>query len=315
MRDRRVDLVLLGVAVVWGSSYLAAKVVAADVGVLPLLALRHVGAALALGGLAAAAHVRGRRLVGRTELRLGLVLGLSQATVLALETYGVAATSATNAGLLIATTILLTPVADGLAARRFLPPAFFGACLVALTGVALLVSGGGFRTPTTGDLLVLAAAVVRAGHVTALGRLTRTGPVDLVGLTFVQSLVGAVLFTVADPLGVARTVVTAGPAQWAGLTYLALACSVFAFLAQTWAVRRTSASRASLLLGTEPLWAVVVGVALAGDVLGPAGVAGAVLLLLGTTTGQRVEAAVRTRDRPAPAGTRELLGSGPVPPR
>lgn len=306
---------LLGVAVVWGSSYLAAKVVAADVGVLPLLALRYVGAALALAVLVALAHVRGRRLVGRTELRLGLVLGLSQAAVLALETYGVAATSATNAGLLIATTILLTPVVDGLVARRFLPPAFFGACLVALAGVALLVSGGGFRAPTAGDLLVLAAAVVRAGHVTALGRLTATAPVDLVGLTLVQSLVGAVLFTAADPFGVARTVATAGPAQWAGLAYLALACSVFAFLAQTWAVRRTSASRASLLLGTEPLWAVVVGVALAGEVLGTAGAAGAALLLLGTTLGQRVEADVRSRDRPAPAGAPEPLGSVPVPPR
>lgn len=291
---------LLGVAVVWGSSYLAAKVVAADVGVLPLLALRYGGAVLALAGLVGLARARGRRLVGRTELRLGLVLGLSQAAVLALETFGVAGTSATNAGLLIATTILLTPVVDGVASRRFLPPAFFGACLVALVGVGLLVSGGGFRTPARGDLLVLAAAVVRAGHVTALGRLTRDRPVDLVGLTFVQAAVGTVLFTAADPLGLARAVAGAGPAQWAGIAYLALACSVFAFLAQTWAVHRTSASRASLLLGTEPLWAVVVGVALAGEVLGPAGAAGAALLLLGTGAGQRVEADTRSRADPAP---------------
>jgi len=292
--------VLLGVAVVWGSSYLAAKVVAADVGVLPTLALRYGGSALALGAMVAVAAVRGRRPVGAAELRLGLLLGLSQAAVLALETFGVAGTSATNAGLLIATTILLTSVVDGVASRRFLPPAFFGACLVALVGVALLVSGGGFRTPTRGDLLVLAAAVVRAGHVTALGRLTRARPVDLVGLTFVQATVGTVLFAVADPTGVLRTVATAGPAQWAGIAHLALACSVFAFRAQTWAVRRTSASRASLLLGTEPLWAVVVGVALAGEVLGVAGAAGAALLLLGTTAGQRVEADARGRAAPAP---------------
>jgi threonine/homoserine efflux transporter RhtA len=52
---------------------------------------------------------------------------------------------------------------------------------------------------------------------------------------------------------------------WAVLAYLALGCSVFAFLAQTAAVQRTSASRASLLLGTEPVWAVATGIVLGGE--------------------------------------------------
>jgi drug/metabolite transporter (DMT)-like permease len=87
---------------------------------------------------------------------------------------------------------------------------------------------------------------------------------------------------------------------------------VFAFVAQSWAVRRTSAARASLLLGTEPLWAVLFGVVLAGDALGAAGVLGAVLLLGATAAGQRIELrsagrAVAPRGRP----TGELAGSEP----
>jgi drug/metabolite transporter (DMT)-like permease len=314
-----VDALLLGVAVVWGSSYLAVKVLLDSVGgagggaqaVLAVLALRYLGAALALGVVVVLTRAR----VGRGELGWGLVLGCSQAAVLLLETFGVAGTTATNAGLLIATTILLTPAVEGLWTRSWLPPSFFAAGLVAVVGVALLVGGGGWRTPTGGDLLVLAAAVVRACHVTAIGRVTRRTPhrpLDLRGLTFVQTVVGAVVGFVLAPSATVGLVASATPVQWAGLAYLALGCSVFAFVAQSWAVRRTSAARASLLLGTEPLWAVLFGVVLAGDALGAAGVLGAVLLLGATAAGQRIELrsagrAVAPRGRP----TGELAGSEP----
>ena len=313
MRNRRVDLVLLGVAVVWGSSYLAAKVLVDVAGVLPVLALRYAGAALALAVVVGLTRAR----VGREELRWGVLLGLSQAAILALETFGVAGTSATNAGLLISLTILLTPGLEGVVQRSWLPPAFFAAALVAVAGVVLLVGGGGLRAPSGGDLLVLAAAVVRAAHVTAIGRVTRTRALDLRGLTFVQTALGAVLFTALDPLGVARLAAGASPAQWAGLAYLALGCSVFAFLAQSWAVRRTSASRASLLLGTEPLFAVLTGVVLGGEVLGPVGAVGAVLILAATAWGQRVEARARLSaavpgPRPAPVPADAADGSRPT---
>jgi drug/metabolite transporter (DMT)-like permease len=69
---------------------------------------------------------------------------------------------------------------------------------------------------------------------------------------------------------------------WAQLVYLALFCSLFAFLSQTWAVQRTSASRASLLLGTEPIWAVAVGIGLGGERLTALAAAGALLMVAGT---------------------------------
>ncbi len=301
------DALLLGVAVVWGSSYLAAKALldsgAGTDAVLPVLTLRYVGAALALAVVVVLTRAR----VGRHELRWGLVLGCSQAAVLLLETFGVAGTSATNAGLLISTTILLTPAVEGLWTRSWLPPSFFAAALVAVVGVALLVGGGGWRTPTAGDLLVLAAAVVRACHVTAIGRVTRRVRLDLRGLTFVQTVVGAVGGLALSPSATVGFAASAGAGQWAGVAYLALGCSVFAFLAQSWAVRRTSAARASLLLGTEPLWAVLFGVVLAGDALGLAGVLGAVLLLSATAAGQRIELRSAARRRPTP----ELAGSEP----
>ena len=291
---RRVDVLLLGVAAVWGSSYLSARVLALAAGVLAVLALRYLVAAAAMA-VVCVVHRPARP--GRRELGVGVLLGGTQAWVLVLETYGVTLTSATNAGLLISLTILLTPMLEGAVSLRWLPRGFFAAAAVALAGIALLVSGAGLRAPTAGDALMLAAAVVRAGHVTASGHLTRGRCYDTTTLTLLQTLVGAAVFTAAGAPTVVRAADSFESAQWLGVAYLALGCTVFAFLVQLWAVRRTSAARASLLLGTEPIWAVLIGLSLGGKSLTRAGAAGAVLVVAGTYWGQRVESRHRAFDQ------------------
>ncbi|MFD5636151.1 DMT family transporter [Streptomyces sp. NPDC127077] len=303
-RVRSTDAVLLLVAVVWGSSYLAAKTATSALPVLLVLFARY--------GISAAACValvgvrRRTRRCTRDELRVGAVLGVTQAAVLVLETYGVAHTSAANAGLLISLTIVLTPLLDRTSGAAGLPPRYFAATGLCLLAVVLLVSGSGFHSPRGGDLLILAAALVRAAHVALVGRLTAHHPVRPLHVTAVQTLVGAVLFAVP----VAGTLTTLGGVDaggWARLSYLALFCGLFAFLAQTWAVQRSSASRVSLLLGTEPVWAVAVGIVLGGEHLTALTALGALLMVAGTYWGQAVERAHRT------AGTLEVPRRSEVP--
>ncbi|MEO3751198.1 DMT family transporter [Streptomyces sp. B6B3] len=314
----RTDGVLLLVALVWGSSYLAAKSATDALPVVLVLFARYALSALAcLVFLAAGPAVRraarpavrptcrsaspsrdggGSRRPTATEVRCGAVLGVTQAAVLVLETYGVAHTSAANAGLIISLTIVLTPVLDrrpGPGGRRGPPPAFFAAAGVCVLAVALLMSGTGIQAPRVGDLLMVAAAVVRAAHVALVGWLTARHALRPAQLTAGQTVVGSVLFLV-PAAGALPTLAHAGAATWGQLLYLALFCSVFAFLAQTWAVQRTSASRASLLLGTEPVWAAAVGVGLGGERLTPLAALGAALMVTGTYWGQSVERAHRT---------------------
>jgi drug/metabolite transporter (DMT)-like permease len=269
--SRRTDLVLLLVAVVWGSSYLAAKTATGSAPVLTVLFLRY--------GISALALLLFVRRISRDELKIGGVLGLTQASVLVLETYGVTHTSAANAGLLISLTLVLTPLMD----RRRIPSRFYLAAGICVVAVGLLMSGNGLHTPGIGDLLMLAAAVVRAGHVALVGRLaTGLRPLQL---TTVQTLVGTALF--AAP-AVRHLPATAGTATWLQLAYLALFCSVFAFLAQTWAQRSLS-----------PIWAVAIGIGLGDEHLTVPAAIGAVLMLAGTTWGQSIE---RTHREPTRSG-------------
>lgn len=283
---RRIDAVLLLVALVWGSSYLAAKAATVALPVMVVLFARYAISALACTSLAASRR-RTRRWT-RGEVRVGALLGVTQAAVLVLETYGVAHTSAANAGLIISLTMVLTPLLDRTGGGRRLPSSFFLAAGLCVLAVGLLTSGTGLHAPRSGDVLILAAAVVRAGHVALVGRLTAGRPMDPLHLTTAQTVVGSALFLVpAVPHlpGLAHS----SAATWTSLVHLALCCSVFAFLAQTWAVQRTSASRSALLLGTEPIWAVAIGIGLGGERLTPWAALGAVLMVAGTYWGQSIE--------------------------
>jgi len=310
MRKASPDLLLLLVAIVWGGSYLSAKQLVAEIGVEPALALRY-----GIGALGMLGFVLIRR-TGRADTRLvmaGVMLGCSQAGILWLETAGVGRTSATNAGVLISLSLILTPLLEAALLRRKLPLPFYLAASGAVLGVALLASGtGGFRVPNSGDLLVLGAAAVRAVHVAATARALRRDD-SVVTLVTVQMLVGAALFVAiaAPSLPSWAPQLTAGGV--ANAAFLGLGCSVFAFLVQAWAVQRTSAARASLLMGTEPLWAALIGIAIGAEALGVLQIGGAILIVAGTLSGSTIERRSREgrAERPPMAGTSAYALSQP----
>ena len=296
---------------VWGASFLSAKELAGEVGVAPAVALRFLVAAAAVGVICL---VRSERMPRGRVLAIAALLGCSQAAVIGLETWGVHLTSATNAGLLISLALVFTPVLESVASRSWLPRSYFVAAVAAVVGVALLVSGAGFRLPTAGDALVIAAAVVRAVHVTASGHLTRGRRDSTLAVVCVQLVVCALTSTAVAGADLPRAVGRLSASGWLDVLFLGLMCSVFAFVVQLWAVRRTSATRASILMGTEPVWALAVGVVIGGEVLGLAGLAGGALIIAASYAGQAIERRHRRAAPPvAPAPPRDAPAPAPVP--
>ncbi|WP_338701975.1 DMT family transporter [Streptomyces sp. Q6] len=282
------DAPLLAVAVVWGASYLAAKGVTTQSTVLAVLVLRF---GIVLPVLAAVGW-RALRALTAAQWRGACALGLILSGIFLLETYGVVHTSATNAGLIISLTMIFTPLAEAAVTRVRPSRAFLAAAGTSVLGVVLLTQGGGFTAPSTGDLLMLLAALARTVHVLTMARLKSVQGAEALPLTSVQLGSAVVVFALlcAAP-GTGSTPWDAAaafePADWAGLLFLSVFCTLFAFFVQMWAVRRSSPSRVSLLLGTEPLWAAATGIALGGEHLGAVGLLGAALVLAGTGWGRR----------------------------
>ncbi|MEU9911048.1 DMT family transporter [Streptomyces sp. NPDC051001] len=280
------DLPVLLVAVVWGASYLAAKDITTARTVIAVLVLRF---AIVLPALVAVGW-RSLRTLSSAQWRGAGLLGLILSGIFLLETYGVVHTSATNAGLIISLTMIFTPLAEAAVTRIRPSRAFLGAAALSVLGVVLLTQGAGFTSPSLGDLLMLLAALARTVHVLAMSRVKSVQGADALSLTTVQLGAAVAVFALLASGAEAtpwQTAVDFGPREWAGLLFLSVFCTLFAFFVQMWAVRRTSPSRVSLLLGTEPLWAALAGIALGGERLGVLGLAGGALVLVGTAWGRR----------------------------
>lgn len=286
-RPWMVDLSLLFVAIVWGTSYLATKTVIAAVPVFVFLFARFGFTALLLLPFVWSTL----RKASPKMWRAGGVLGVLLFAIFVAETLGVTHTSAADAGFLIALNVVFTPIVEGMVQRRWPGWGLAGAVLLGLVGTALLTAMGS-TTLSAGNALVVLAALLRAVQVTVSHRLTDGQQWDSTALTAVQLSVVAVLTGGASFWSLSGSHVLRAANPWvigSLVAYLAVLSTFVAFYVQLVAIRRTSPSRVALLLGTEPLWAALTAVGLGGETLPLREWAGGGILVAATFWGRWTE--------------------------
>ncbi len=265
---------LLMVAIIWGSSYAVAKQALWFYPVLGFLAIRF--------GLTFILLIPQLRGEGRRAIRPGLPLGLVMLGIFLCETWGVMLTSASNAAFLISLCVVFTPFVEWAMLRQRPSNLLFAACALSLAGVWLL-TGGMAMSLNLGDGLMLAAAVLRAVLVCLTRRLTADRQVPPLALTAVQSGVvasGCLLLGVSLPGGLPA--LPQSPAFWAASLYLVGFATLFALYVQNLALGRTSATRVSLLMGSEPLFGALIAGFWLGERLGLQGWIGGLLIMIAT---------------------------------
>ncbi|SAK62933.1 multidrug DMT transporter permease [Caballeronia fortuita] len=247
------DLLLFAVAMVWGSSYGIVKSALAFYPVLALLALRF-GITFCL----LAASLRHLGNASGATLRGVFVLGLLLLSIFLAETFGVLHTRAANAAFLISLCVVLTPLVEWALLRRRPAAAEWFAVGVSFAGAWLLASDGALTFEFNfGDGLIIAAAVLRALAVCVTKRVLRTSALPALTVTAVQAGVvasGSALIALAfAPSQWQPLPALAGHGMfWGSVLYLVFACTLFAFFAQNYAIGRSSPTRVSLLMGSEP---------------------------------------------------------------
>ena len=82
---------------------------------------------------------------------------------------------------------------------------------------------------------------------------------------------------------------------WGALLVTGVFASALAFLVQTWAQRRTSATQTALAFSLEPVWAAFFGFTLAGDRLGVVGWLGCVVIMAGIVLAEPAAASTLVR--------------------
>ncbi|MBN3762197.1 DMT family transporter [Burkholderia sp. Ac-20365] len=272
------DLMLLAVAMVWGTSYGVVKVALAFYPVLGLLALRFGLTFLVLSpALRSLRHVKASALAGTIGCGM-LLLGIFLA-----ETFGISLTSASNAAFLISLCVVLTPLVEWVLLKRRPVPVEWMAVVLSLAGAALV--SGGVSIPTAGDALILLAALLRAFMVCVTKRVMRDAALAPLSVTAVQAGTVAAGSAIAAAVFASQQL-RAVPALaghetfWMSVGYLVIACTLFAFFAQNFAVKHSSPTRVALLMGSEPAFGALFAYAWLGEHLSVWGWLGGILMVL-----------------------------------
>jgi drug/metabolite transporter (DMT)-like permease len=273
------EIMLLLVAAVWGGSYAVAKQATQQLPVLEFIALRF--------GLTFVVLLPALRPLFNAQWRQGLAVGgLLGANLLAIflcETFGVSLTTASNAAFLISLCVALTPFVEWWLLRQKPAQRVFWAAGLSAVGAALLsATSPADISVGWGDGLMVVAAFLRAVMVCMTRRLAGRHSMPALTLTAVQSGVmalGAMTISLVASKG-AWHMPPATASFWWGMAYLVLLCTVFAFFAQNHAASRSSPSRVSLLMGSEPVFGALIAVYGFGERIGAWGWAGGLLIVL-----------------------------------
>lgn len=286
----RVDLALLGTALIWGINFTAVKAALAHIPPLPFNVIRLTGASLLLLALSTARKPRrtasagggARRPLTRADLAQLVVLGLLGHTAYQLFfIFGVNETTASSSALMLGT----TPVAVAIlsAVLRLERPSLgsWAGIVLSLLGVYLVIGYASELSGSwVGDLLVLCATVCWSSYtVASKPLLARHGPIRV---TAYSMLVGTIFFV---PLGLSQTValpVREIPWQAWSATVFSLVCGLsVAYLLWYYGVSRVGATRTAAYANLTPIAALVVSWIALGERLSPTQIFGAALILAG----------------------------------
>ena len=265
-------LVLVLATAVWGVTFVQVK---DAVAIYPLVAFFAVRFAIASAALA----VPGARRVGtlrRDGVGAAAIAGGLLGGGYALQTAGLERTSVSATGFITGMQTVFTPLLALFLFRVRARAAAWVGVVLATVGLAMLA--GVHRGQAEGDLLVLAGAVAFAAQIVLMERFAPR--YDALAFTLVEMVVIFLGFTgIAGALG--QLSWPHGWTVWGALVVTGLFASAFAFLAQTWAQRRITATRTALVYALEPVFAAIFGVTLAGDHLAAVAWAGCAVIFVG----------------------------------
>jgi drug/metabolite transporter (DMT)-like permease len=276
---RRLDigLLLLLAPVLWGATFPAAKLGIERIGVLPFMAwTRALGFLTILVAVPLLARGEVTRAAVRKVIGPGLLLGFLIFVAYILQTYGLARTTATNAGFITGLYVVFTPILGFLLFRRRVSGRAWVAVAVSVLGMAMLsVPSLGDLRPRAGDLLVLASAVAWAGHVVGLGYFAGRHPPLLLSAAQMGATALLHLF-LAAPGGLRP----AGAVEvWHLLVITGLLGSGVAYTVQVVAQETLTATRAVVILAGESVSAAAFSAVWLGERLAPHQWLGASLVL------------------------------------
>jgi len=287
----RPELVLVGVTVLWGSTFIVTKDVVHAAPPMLYLVFRFGLAALFLLGLYGRS-VRGRRLIVD-----GVVLGVLNSLGLVLQVIGQVFTTASKSAFITSLNTPLVPLVSFALYRTRPGTSQLVAVVLATLGLMLLTYPTGGAHWNAGDLYTVGCAAIYSFTIVQIAR--RAPRHDARPLAAVQVAASALTFAcvlaaaqlcihVLPPATLPEVVrLETRPLAVTGrlvveIVYMAIFCTVVTFALQTWAMARLSATHAAIVFALEPVFATMMAIGVDGSAEWPGarGATGAAIVMV-----------------------------------
>jgi drug/metabolite transporter (DMT)-like permease len=297
----RAELVLVGITIIWGTTFVVVKSALTDVSTFLFLALRFSLAALVLAMIY-------RKDVRRKALGPGLLAGALLFTAYVFQTFGLELTTPSKSAFLTGLSIPMVPLASSLVYKVRPRLVEVAGILIATCGMMLLTlpaspfAGGGLVF-SRGDLLSFLCAVTFALHIVVIGHYSPIMGFESLAVIQIAAAAaaGLVLSPFAKPLRLHPT-----PAVLIAIIATGLLATALAFTAMAWAQQYTSATRAALIFALEPVVAWLTSYMLTGETMAFRGKVGATGILAGILLVELTRESAGSRSR----GVVETKGVG-----
>jgi drug/metabolite transporter (DMT)-like permease len=274
------NLLLLAVALVWGSAFVAQAQGMAGVGPFTFTAIRFLIGVCIIAPLA----WRDLRLIARRPVQLDrrdalgiLALGLLLTLGAVLQQIGINSTTVTNAGFLTALYVPLVPLISWLIMRVRPHWSVWPTSIGCLLGTWMLSGAGGVALGV-GDAWVIASSLFWALHVLFVGRVAEriAAPFLVACGQFLVCGIACLLWAgLTETISLEGIRLAATPILYTGVVSVG-----FAYTGQVVGQRYAAAADAAIILSAETLFAAFFGFLLMGDRLNAMGIAGCALIFV-----------------------------------
>ena len=282
-RRHTIPVLLVFVALAWAGSFVVVKAITAEIDPIFLGFLRF---SVATPFMLLVLVIQKKKLIWDRKLMPWIAtLGLTGVTLLYIFQFlGVSLTTAATAGVLINTNVIFIALLSVLILKEKLTPKTFCGILLSFIGAIIVVWSR--STDTTiifsdifiiGSILIILSAFSWAIY-TIIGKklLTIYDPIEITTTGF---LWGTIFYLPLLPYVYTNWTTISLPG-WGAVLYLALICSVFAYLGWYYALKHIQASKAAVYLNLIPLFTILLAL-LFGEIPSPTFLIGAGLIIYG----------------------------------
>lgn len=283
MKERNAVLLLLLTSFIWGLSFVAQSVSTESIGAFTFNGIRMILGAIVLIPFAAKTlkvHIKDKVYM-KKMLKGGFLMGLFLGAASMTQQIGIETTDAGKAAFITSLYMIIVPFISRIFGKKIEKKIWFCA-MIALIGMYMLCLSGGMSIGR-GDIFLLLCAILFSCHILVIEKVSKDS--DGVELSLFQFLFGGIMCSIGmlvferpDFQSIKEAFL---PLAYAGF----LSCGV-AYTLQTVAQKYVQATKATLALSLESVWAAIGGALILSERLSVNELIGCVLVFLAVLLAQ-----------------------------